>query len=57
MLAKGKKDLIAAMWKKQLRTGKIDPTDTRSYGTLFTPSKVGKAGLIHTKPSKGASHR
>ena len=57
MLAKGKKDLIRAMWTKQLRTGKIDPTETRSYSTLFSSSKVGKAGLIHTKPSKGGSHR
>ena len=57
MLAKGKKDLIADMWKKQLRTGKLKPTDSRSYGTLFGSSNVGKAGLIHSKPSKGASHR
>ena len=59
MLAKGKRDLIAAMWEKKLRMGTMKPTDTetRSYGTLFQSSKVGKAGLIHSKPSQGGSHR
>jgi len=57
MLAKGKKDLIADMWKKQLRTGKVTPTDTVSYGTLFQSSTAGKAGLIQSSPTKGRSHR
>lgn len=57
MLSKGKKDLIMDMWRKQLRTGKTKITDTRTYGTLFSSSKVGKAGLTHTKPSSGRSHR
>ena len=57
MLAKGKKDLITAQLAKQLRTAKISPTELRSFATLFSPSSTGKAGLIHTKPSKGTSHR
>lgn len=57
MLAQGKKDLITAMWAKQLRTGKVKPTDIRTYGTLFGSSKVGKAGLVHSKPTTGRSHR
>ena len=45
MLAHGKKDLITDMWRKQLRTGKVKPTEMRTYSTLFGSSKVGKAGL------------
>jgi hypothetical protein len=57
MLAQGKKDLITDMLKKQLRTGKVKPTELRTHATLFGPSSTGKAGLIHSKPSTGRSHR
>jgi len=57
MLAQGKKDLITDMLAKQLRTGKVKPTELRSYGTLFGSSQVGKAGTNHSKPGKGRSHR
>lgn len=57
MLAQGKKDLITDMLAKQLRTAKIKPTEMLSYRGLFQPSDTGKAGMIHTKPSQGRSHR